>query len=129
MGFIQSPSKKLGRKRWKIGNKGQNPNCPSGSVSVQARRPENPSLLKMTKKEEQKHQQRLRKRKKKRNKNLHSLPHPTTDVENLYSFQVFQKYFFLVSIALSLFKKMKTNMKSGNKYNLKTGQIYIKNLC
>merc|ERR1719273_2336585 len=86
------------------------------------------------KKEEQKHQQRLRKRKrkkkkrkkkkrkrkKKRNKNLHSLPHPTTDVENLYSFQVFQKYFFLVSIALSL-QTMKTNMKSGNKYNLKTG--------
>merc|ERR1711994_661000 len=118
MGFIQSPSKKLGRKRWKIGNKGQNPNCPSGSVSVQARRPENPSLLKMTKKEEQKHQQRRRKRKrkKKRNKNLHSLPHPTTDVENLYSPQVFQKYLFLVSIALSL-QTMKTNMKSGNKYN------------
>merc|ERR1711994_239417 len=105
MGFIQSPSKKLGRKRWKIGNKGQNPNCPSGSVSVQARRPENPSLLKMTKKEEQKHQQRLRKKKrkkkkrkkkrkrrKKRNKNLHSLPHPTTDVANL-SLQVFQSYF------------------------------------
>merc|ERR1711981_456594 len=76
------------------------------------------------------HQQRLRKRKrkkrrkrkrkKKRNKNLHSLPHSTTDVENLYSFQVFQKYFFLVSIALSL-QTMKTNMKSGNKYNLKTG--------
>jgi hypothetical protein len=42
-----------------------------------------------------------RKRKKKRNKNLHTLPHPTNDVESLYSLQVFQKYFFLVSIALS----------------------------
>merc|ERR1739845_21934 len=99
-------SKLCGRKSIQNGKRGQRPNCPNGSVSAQARRPENPSLLKMTKKEEQKHQQRLRKKKrkkkKKRNKNLHSLPHPTTDVENLYSHQVFQKYFFLVSIALSL---------------------------
>merc|ERR1739845_239014 len=124
-------SKLCGRRSTQNGKRGQRPNCPSGSVNVQARRPENQSLLKMTKKEEQKHQQRLRKKKrkkKKRNKNLHSLPHPTTDVENLYILQVFQKYFFLVSIALSL-QTMKTNMKSGNKYNLKTGQIYIKNLC
>jgi transposase len=84
---------------------------------------------KKKRKRRKKKRRRKRKRKKKRNRNLHTLPHPTTDVENLYSLQVFQKYFFLVSIALSL-QTMKTNMKSGNKYNLKTGQntsrIYVK---
>merc|ERR1712150_469990 len=74
--YILNPSKKLGRKRWKIGSKDQNPNCPSGSENAQARRPENQNLpMKMMK--AVKHQVQLklkkkrkkkRRRKKKRNK-------------------------------------------------------------
>merc|ERR1712158_81543 len=63
--YIQNHSKKHGKKRWKIGNKDLNPNCPSGSVNDQAKRPENQNLLKKKKKRRKK-----RKRKKKRNKSF-----------------------------------------------------------
>merc|ERR1712025_686633 len=72
--YIQNHSKKHGKKKWKIGNKDLNPNCPSGSVNDQAKRPENQNLQKMMKKEvlkpQQKKKKKKRKRKKKRNKSF-----------------------------------------------------------
>merc|ERR1739846_232906 len=73
--YTQNPSKNLGKKRWKIGRQGRNPNCQNGSENAQARNPENPNLPRMTKKEVKLPQLKL-KRKKKRNRLLQSLPHP-----------------------------------------------------
>merc|ERR1712133_295610 len=61
-------SKLCGRRSTLNGKRDQRPNCPSGSVNVQAKRLENQNLLKMMKKEVPKPQQRKKKRKKKRRK-------------------------------------------------------------
>merc|ERR1711899_681772 len=76
---IQRLLKRIGKRNTRtIGPSVQNPNCPSGSVNDQAKRPENQNLLKMMKKEVPKPQQKKkkkkrrkkRKRKKKRNKSF-----------------------------------------------------------
>merc|ERR1712141_128784 len=68
--YTQNTSKNLGKKRWKIGRQGRNPNCQNGSESAQARNPENQNLPRMTKKEVKLPQLKLKrkKRKKKRKK-------------------------------------------------------------
>merc|ERR1712200_393709 len=66
---IQRLLKRTGKRNTRtIGPSVQNPNCPSGSVNDQAKRPENQNLLKMMKKEVPKPQQK--KKKKKRNKSF-----------------------------------------------------------
>merc|ERR1712173_273586 len=67
--YTQNPSKNLGKKRWKIGRQGRNPNCQNGSENAQARNPENQNLPRM-KKEVKLPQLKLKrkKRKKKRKK-------------------------------------------------------------
>merc|ERR1712038_273363 len=59
---------------WRIGNRGQNPSCPSGSVSALARRLESPTPLRTTTREvpmsqlRWKRKKRKRRRKKRKNK-------------------------------------------------------------
>merc|ERR1711994_145647 len=62
-----SISKLCGRRRIQNGQRGQRPNCPSGSANAQARNPENQNLPMMMKKEVR-HQQLKKKKRKKRRK-------------------------------------------------------------
>merc|ERR1712183_764743 len=107
--YTQNPSKNLGKKRWKIGRQGQNPNCQNGSESAQARNPENPNLPRMTKREvklpqlklkRKKRKRKRKRRKKKRNRFLHSLPHPNN--ENPGFFPGVSIIFFSDTICVSL---------------------------
>merc|ERR1739846_160580 len=112
--YTQNPSKNLGKKRWKIGRQGRNPNCQNGSESAQARNPENPNLPRMTKKEvklpqlklkrkkrkKKRKKRRKKKRKKKRNRFLQSLPHPKR--RNSWFFSGFSIIFFSDTICVSL---------------------------
>merc|ERR1712141_607990 len=108
--YIQNHSKNLGKKRWKIGRQGQNPNCQNGSESAQARNPENPNLPRMTKREvkllqlklkrKKRKKKRRKRRKKKRNRFLQSLPHPKR--RNSWFFPGVSIIFFSDTVCVSL---------------------------
>merc|ERR1739846_198343 len=124
--YTQNPSKNLGKKRWKIGRQGRNPNCQNGSENAQARNPENPNLPRMTKKEvklpqlKKKRKKKRKRRKKKRNRFLQSLSHPKR--RKSWFISGFSIIFFSDTICVSLqseqYKKdvgTSTTLKHGKK--------------